>query len=357
LIQLLEEIGQYLKGSAVALTSHDFARNRGFIYFASGCNSEFVRSYALQHARQNPWLSQECNYRPPGKIHLGDHLVPPSELAKTEFYTNWLQPQDLHHRLCAVLSRDRATAVFLEVMRPRKQGRFDQDDIESCRLLLPHLQRMLRMHHRIVELEIERDAALRALDCLPWGVVLVNSHGNRLAANRRAEALLQAGDGMMVYGDTLRATLPDEAARLDRLLSSVLDRTSAGGALSLTRPSEAHPLSVRVVPLRNKPEVPGDRVQAAAIFVSDPNMRLDNNEQHLRELYALTAVEARLAVWLLQGKSVEEAAAAMGVTVNTARAYLKRIFNKTGVRRQSALMRLLLLGLSRLNQGPDKMIK
>jgi DNA-binding CsgD family transcriptional regulator len=74
-------------------------------------------------------------------------------------------------------------------------------------------------------------------------------------------------------------------------------------------------------------------------------MRPDSNEQHLRELYALTVVEARLAAWLSQGKSVEEAAAAMGVTVNTARAYLKRIYNKTGVRRQSELVRLLLLAL------------
>jgi DNA-binding CsgD family transcriptional regulator len=38
----------------------------------------------------------------------------------------------------------------------------------------------------------------------------------------------------------------------------------------------------------------------------------------------------------------------MGITVNTARAYLKRIYSKTGVRRQPELVRLLLLGLPRL---------
>ena len=69
----------------------------------------------------------------------------------------------------------------------------------------------------------------------------------------------------------------------------------------------------------------------------------------MRELYALTVVEARLAAWLAQGKSVHEAAAAMGITVNTARAYLKRIYDKTGVRRQPELVRVL-LSLPRLNQ-------
>jgi DNA-binding CsgD family transcriptional regulator len=347
---LLDEIGQYLRGRAVALISHDFFHNQGFIFAASGYDQKSLGSYTLHHARRNVWLAQESDYRAPGKIHIGEDVVPESELVRTEFYSNWLHPQDLHHRLCAVLSRARATAVFLEVMRPRGWGRFEHTDIERCRLLLPHLQRVLRMHHRLTELEVERDAAFGALDHLPWGVVLVDHHGSRLVANRRAQEILMAGDGLMAHGDSLRAELADETARLDRLLCSALkgagdQAPSAGGTLSITRPSGAHPLSVLVVPLRTKAEVLGDRVPAAAIFLSDPDMRPDSNEQHLRELYALTVVEARLAAWLSQGKSVEEAAAAMGVTVNTARAYLKRIYNKTGVRRQSELMRLLLLAL------------
>jgi DNA-binding CsgD family transcriptional regulator len=206
----------------------------------------------------------------------------------------------------------------------------------------------------MVELEIERDAALHALDSLPWGVVLVSNHGNRLVANRRAEEILQAEDGLTAHGDTLRAIFPHEAAKFDRLLTNTLNGARGGGMLSITRPLGSHPLNVLILPLGNKPEMFGDRVHAAAIFVSDPHMRLPGNEQHLRELYALTAVEARLAACLSRGKSIEEAAAAMGVTVNTARAYLKRIFEKTGVHRQSALVRLLLLGVPPLSQGADK---
>ena len=103
------------------------------------------------------------------------------------------------------------------------------------------------------------------------------------------------------------------------------------------------------MPLHIKPEQFAERGPIAAIFVTDPEMPLHSgNHQQLRELYSLTAGEARLAAWLLQGKSVEEAAAAMGITGNTARADLKRVYQKTGVRRQPELMRRLLLGLPRL---------
>ncbi|MCO5093226.1 LuxR C-terminal-related transcriptional regulator [Bosea sp. (in: a-proteobacteria)] len=61
----------------------------------------------------------------------------------------------------------------------------------------------------------------------------------------------------------------------------------------------------------------------------------------LQALYDLAPSEATLLSALLDGLSVEAAAAASGISVNTARSYLKSIFAKTNVRRQTKLMRLL----------------
>ena len=71
-----------------------------------------------------------------------------------------------------------------------------------------------------------------------------------------------------------------------------------------------------VVPLHINPERLAERGPVAAIFVTDPNTPLHSThqQQQLRELYSLTPGEARLAALLLEGKSVEEAAAAMGIT-------------------------------------------
>jgi DNA-binding CsgD family transcriptional regulator len=52
-------------------------------------------------------------------------------------------------------------------------------------------------------------------------------------------------------------------------------------------------------------------------------------------------MEANLAVALASGRSLVDAADALGIAHNTARSHLRSIFAKTGVRRQSQLVHLL----------------
>jgi DNA-binding CsgD family transcriptional regulator len=63
-----------------------------------------------------------------------------------------------------------------------------------------------------------------------------------------------------------------------------------------------------------------------------------------RATYGLTRAEIRLCELLLAGQSLAEAATGLRVSRNTAKTHLTRIFDKTGVRSQMALLRLLTLG-------------
>jgi DNA-binding CsgD family transcriptional regulator len=62
----------------------------------------------------------------------------------------------------------------------------------------------------------------------------------------------------------------------------------------------------------------------------------------MRQLYGLTPAEARVANLLLEGLEVREAAERLGITLETARFHLKRVLAKTGTRRQTELLRLML---------------
>jgi DNA-binding CsgD family transcriptional regulator len=62
--------------------------------------------------------------------------------------------------------------------------------------------------------------------------------------------------------------------------------------------------------------------------------------------FGLTAAEAKIALALATGASVPEAAANLGLSANTVKTHLRKVFAKTGTSRQAELVRVLsLLGL------------
>jgi DNA-binding CsgD family transcriptional regulator len=63
----------------------------------------------------------------------------------------------------------------------------------------------------------------------------------------------------------------------------------------------------------------------------------------LQDLFGFTPAELALATDILAGHDLAASAARRRITLHTARAHLRRLFEKTGTRRQAELMRLLLL--------------
>ncbi len=79
-----------------------------------------------------------------------------------------------------------------------------------------------------------------------------------------------------------------------------------------------------------------------SLVLSDPT-RMRATANGIAAALKLLPSEARVVLGLAEGGSVEEAAELAGVSVSTARTYLKNVFQKTGVSRQAELVRLVLL--------------
>jgi DNA-binding CsgD family transcriptional regulator len=65
-------------------------------------------------------------------------------------------------------------------------------------------------------------------------------------------------------------------------------------------------------------------------------------ERHLVSVFGLTAAEARVALAIAQGKSVEVIAQEFGVSRNTVRNQRQQVLSKKGAERQARLVRLIL---------------
>ena len=81
---------------------------------------------------------------------------------------------------------------------------------------------------------------------------------------------------------------------------------------------------------------------------SPPHAPADDAQARLSALHALPPREAELALKLSEGLSIAEAAQAMGLTVETARNYSKRIYAKLGVRGKAELVRRILEGTAHM---------
>lgn len=192
------------------------------------------------------------------------------------------------------------------------------------------------------------------LNRLPMGVVVVDATPRVLFMNSLATRYFAGNDGLVMNSNgQCRASRPSESAELHKLIAAAIEGgpTVPAHALSITRTNADRPLSVVVAPL---PAEPGAG-PTAVLLVSDPEQQTLPSVETISRLFELTDAEARLALALSEGQRIEDAAETLGITLNSARTYLKRIFSKTDVTRQAELVRLILAAPTLLDlSGPQR---
>jgi DNA-binding CsgD family transcriptional regulator/PAS domain-containing protein len=337
------------RGRFAAITYHDNQRDKHLISAQFGIPPEFQRLYGEHYGAMDEWLRGARGVSRTGWVGTGQMLVPDATLAKSEFYNDHLRLMDNAFHLCAAQIRQEGSAVgVVSVMRPRSAGPFGESQLRLLRILLPHLQRAIQLHHRFVALQNDSDMFESALDGVTMAIVFVDATGRIIAANRPASALLAKRDGLIATREGLRASSVRESAQLEKLIRAAA-RTgngngfSSGGAVQISRQSPHSPLAVLVTPVRMSLASLAPHIPAVAVFITDLEQHVEPCREIFCRLYGVTPAEYALAALLAQGYSLRQAADSRRVAIATARSQLKSIFRKANVSSQSQLVRLLLL--------------
>jgi uncharacterized protein YhfF/DNA-binding CsgD family transcriptional regulator len=225
-----------------------------------------------------------------------------------------------------------------------------------ARLLAPRLEQGLALLRRLEEARaVARDLA--AVLARVGTAVMTLGPGLRLrSANPAAEALLRRGDGLRLREGQLRARDPRDERAVAAAVAAASRRTTSGAVegrggpgdalLAVGRGDDRPPYRLGVFALPGDDAAPTGRHAdpSVLLLVGDPERDAAparSEEDLLARAFGLTPAEARLAARLAAGASLTEAADALGVTRNTARAQLRAVFDKAEVRRQGELVRLL----------------
>ena len=190
-------------------------------------------------------------------------------------------------------------------------------------------------------------AGFEALDLLKIGVLVCDASAKILTANATAEKILRDSDGLELRSDGTLSTSLEASNSLRESIAAVAssERHKAGTAhraFAVRRPSGKRPLTLFLRPARETDESSSQDQTAVLVLIQDSALPVETTEAELRQLYGLTAAEARLSNLLMEGAALEDCCDQLGIRRTTARMHLRNIFAKTGVRRQSELVALLL---------------
>lgn len=283
-----------------------------------------------------------ANWRP--LVLTDEDWMPKHDLLRTEFYSDFMRPQDVHSTMMIRLALHGSEVSVLNINRSKRAGRFSSNDLERAKRLQPHLIRAYALGQRMVSHAPQTHGLRAVFDNLAAGLFLADRHARIIRLNAAGEALAAAAKGLRVQRGMLLADNAVATSHLHALIRQAASEDPGcrtGGFMSLLRIGTGRPLSVSVTPVRSPVLPVFDQEPCVLICASDLEITPALSERKLRELFALSAAEARVARAVLRGESLREAAAGLGVSVHTVNNQLASIFHKTGVNRQSALVRLM----------------
>ena len=301
-----------------------------------------LERYAAYYHRINPIWRPVLSI-PAGTVLTDTMVMPKRELARTEFFNDFLLPLDHGSMLGAVVhsAEERRFGVVVQ-----RRSEFEADDIRLYRRLAPHLQRAMQLNAKMAQLDMQCTAYAELLDQLHQGAILVDAASRVLFANREAESLMTLRGGLRLVNGILRAQSASDTARLHALIAACAVQTSepgGDGLLVLQRGPDRSPIMLSVLPLRSTASAFLSMSRGVAIVcATDPDRTPDKPAARIRLRYGLTAAETAFALEILKGDGIQACADRLGISRATARTHLSHIFWKTNTRRQAELIRALI---------------
>jgi len=334
-----------LKGVAMFIRNAHTHEVKGL--WLHGMTQQGWESYALEYAGEDI-LASHIMASPIAHFYASNLDVPnPEHFAEFRFFREWVVPQGIAYAAGAVVLREGPWLTEVFVQRAPHQPPFTRPEMEQLNLLMPHLQRAIQMRQRFADLQLGQNFLAGGLDVLAMPTLLFNEYNLVVHHNRSAATLLAQGDTLHIDNGHLQTPDPALTRKLSLEIGNAVRASRGDGgdggelqSVVLLPRSGRMPLMLMIAPLQLTDNPPGQG--AALLFAFDPETTPSITVDRVRGLFLLSEAEAELAVALCGGKTLDEVASERGTSINTIKSQLKNIFSKTGTKRQTELVSLLL---------------
>lgn len=340
---LVSALGTCFDGCNVHFFGYDSGENSTRLEFYHGYDPQAVQDFRSYYSRINVW-TPGLSVAPVGSALHSDLIVRPDELRRTEFYNDWLLPQDDISVGCGtILARSGGRFFHLGTnFRRRDQEKIESDLMRTLSNLSPLMQQSLKIQALFGIRSIESELLHAQAAASDAAVLLVDTDLRPTLCNRRAEEMLEAGRLMQLtangkirfLSDTIQLKLQHEVKvkRGERFGPVQVSDTQTDGYTVF-----AISIPENYARMRNLFLI-GSRPMTA-ILIKQSSARTNSEEENNR--LNLSRSEFSIVLDLARGLTIRDISETRGTTINTVRNQIKMAMSKAGVHRQIDLVLLI----------------
>jgi DNA-binding CsgD family transcriptional regulator len=185
--------------------------------------------------------------------------------------------------------------------------------------------------------------ALNIFDRLSVGIVVLDRFAEVVFANAAAKSMSNNGGSLRLNGG-VKSRLPSHDRHLGELVRAVIGGASTR-AMSIPSSDSGGSVMVLAAPVpgagKGRASVRDLRSAAAMLVICDPDRFAKIPAAWMMDAYGLTSREASVALTFVSSATTADTARRLKITPNTVKTHLKRIYDKTGTKRQTELTRLI----------------
>ena len=347
---VLDELREALNGAAFQIYTIGRETRELVQQWDCGLPRQFTEEYRAYYSKLSE--RNDLLLRNPDLSVIYDRMFfDEAEMDRSEMY-RWRAGFDFRYFIGGQLLRTDSTLSMAALQRSKRQGHATQFEIEAFAAFRPHLGRALRIQGRLAALEQESSSAWSVIEDASFGIVVLTGDRRIWRCNREAERIMAEGGEIDGQGGKLAARRPIDNAALQRLIAGAVEIAhgrgrddgvgGGGGSMALAKRASPRPYAVLVAPVPERVAPLSLAAPAVVVLLTDPDHAPETPAQLLRRVYGLTRKEAQLALALAAGATLADAAKGLRIAEGTARRHLAAIFARTGIHRQSELVRLIL---------------
>ncbi|WP_269620597.1 helix-turn-helix transcriptional regulator [Zhongshania sp. BJYM1] len=285
------------------------------------------------------------------KSHVFPASLAPDDEKACKVYDLFLESVDFYNSYTVALFDDGEAVTLLKIGRGRGLNYFSAIERELIDVLVRHIKQFMCVSKQIKRVELERTIFYSVVEKCSLATIALDHRGLIVHVNQCAENLLRRTPEICVESGRIELTDLATQCKFEAIISRILcadhrEPPSQLEVMRVSRDGHSLDLGLAIRPVAAKHGIPPAGAPAIAVFIRDTSLYSSAPAAIVSELFALSPMEARVALLLADGLNLVEISEFIGIAHATVRTHLRSVFKKMGVDRQALVVRLVLMSVA-----------